>query len=72
MLWIAVNPEDQPTPLRFQTPYGEIAAEQFTLGRIEWQAPSQGEQKIVIETLTEPVGLMVPDGVPIEWAVRQR
>ncbi|NIV35810.1 MAG: hypothetical protein GWN58_42095, partial [Anaerolineae bacterium] len=49
--WIAVNPEDRPTPLRLQTPLGELSVDELGLGRIEWQAPVGGEQKIVIDAL---------------------
>lgn len=71
-IWIAVNPEDRPTPLRLQTPAGELSAAEWGLGRIEWQAPASGEQKIVLDTLAEPVGLVAPEGVAIEWPRKLR
>ncbi len=64
--WIAVNPEDRPTPLRLQTPLGELSVDELGLGRIEWQAPVGGEQKIVIDALADLVGLVAPEGVSIE------
>lgn len=67
--WIAVNPEDRPTPLRLETPCGVIAADAWGMGSVTWQAPVGGEQIIVIDALEEPVGLRVPAGIRI---VRQQ
>jgi hypothetical protein len=66
-VWIAVNPQDRPTTLRLRTPGGEISLEEWGLGRVEWWAPVGGEQRIVIDALTEPTGLTAPEGVAVEW-----
>jgi hypothetical protein len=67
--WIAVNPLDEPTPLRLETPRGVVTAERWGLGRLEWRAPSDGEQEVLVETLEEPVGLVAPPGVVVRrWS----
>jgi hypothetical protein len=63
--WIAVNPEDRPTPVRLETPAGVITAEEWGMGRLEWRAPVGGEELLIVETLTEPVGLKVPKDVRV-------
>jgi hypothetical protein len=35
------------------------------MGRLEWWAPAGGEQVLIVESLEEPVGLVVPEGVRI-------
>jgi hypothetical protein len=65
--WIAVNPEDCSTPLRLETPCGVITAEEWSMGRLEWQAPVGGEQILIVDSLTEPVGLKVPKDVKIHY-----
>jgi hypothetical protein len=63
--WIAVNPGNQPTPLRLETPYGTVTAERWGLGRLEWRAPEGGEQVLLIDAVDEPVELNVPAGLAI-------
>ena len=65
--WIAVNPTDDPTPLRLETPCGLITAAAWGMGRLEWQAPADGEQRLIIEGLTAPDGLTHPDGLRVIW-----
>jgi hypothetical protein len=66
-LWIAVNPEEQRTPLKLQTACGELSLDSFGVGRIEWRAPVGGEQSILVQSLAEPHVVSVPEGVPVEW-----
>ncbi|MBI3972364.1 MAG: hypothetical protein HY332_13880 [Chloroflexi bacterium] len=66
--WIAVNPDDRPTPLRLETPAGILTAERWGLGRIEWRAP-QGDSSglvILVDTLEAPRGLRAPEGARVE------
>lgn len=63
--WTAVNPQDQPTPLRLETPCGVITAEQWNMGRLVWRAPVAGGQELIIDALTAPIGLQVPEGVTV-------
>jgi hypothetical protein len=63
--WIAVNPLDRPTPALLETPCGTVSAESWGLGRLEWRAPIGGSQELIVETLDEPVGLRVPEGVTV-------
>lgn len=65
--WIAVNPEDRPTPLRLETPCGVIAADEWGMGRLEWRAPVGGEEFLIVDTLKEPVGLQVPKDVRVHY-----
>jgi hypothetical protein len=65
--WIAVNPEDLPTPLRLETPCGEVTAEEWGMGRLEWRAPVGGVETLVVDTLKEPVNLQVPEGVTVRY-----
>lgn len=64
--WIVANPEDQPTPLRLETPLGVVAAAAFGLGRLAWHAPEGGPQTLVVEALREPAGLEAPAGVDVQ------
>lgn len=66
-VWIAVNPEDRPTPLRLETPSGMISAEEWGMGRLEWRAPVGGEEVLIVDTLREPVGLKVPEGIKVHY-----
>lgn len=61
--WIAVNPTATPTPLRLETPRGVITAERWGMGRLEWQAPEEGEERLLVEGLTNFEGLTVPAGL---------
>jgi hypothetical protein len=63
--WIAVNPQDYPTPVRLETPCGVVSAGRWGMGRLEWRAPVGGSQELIVDALTEPVGLRVPDGVTV-------
>jgi hypothetical protein len=63
--WIAVNPLEQPTAVRLETPCGVVSADQWGLGRLEWRAPVGGGQELIVDALAEPVGLRVPDGVTV-------
>ena len=63
--WVAVNPQDRPTPLRLETPNGVVSASRFGMGRLEWRAPVGGRQELLVESLEDPIGLVVPEGVPI-------
>lgn len=65
--WIAVNPEDRPTPLHLETPCGVITAEEWGMGRLEWRAPVAGEEILIVDSLAEPVGLKVPKDVKIQY-----
>ena len=65
--WVAVNPQANPTPLRLETPHGVITAEAWGMGRLEWRAPAEGPDTLIVDVLEEPVGLRVPGGVAIEW-----
>jgi hypothetical protein len=66
--WIAVNPEDCITPLRFETLCGVITAEEWGLGRLEWRAPIGETETLIVDTLRRPLGLQVPKGVQIVYA----
>ena len=44
--WIAVNPLEQPTSIRLETPCGVVSAEQWGMGRLEWRAPVGGGQEL--------------------------
>jgi hypothetical protein len=63
--WVAVNPQDRPTPLRLETPLGTVTAARWGVGRVEWRAPEGGAQTLVLDTLVEPAGLRVPEGVRV-------
>jgi hypothetical protein len=54
--WAIVNPLDQPTRLRLETPRGTLSAESWGVGRIEWRG---GE--VVVDCLEQPVGLRVEE-----------
>jgi hypothetical protein len=68
-VWIAVNPEDRPTPVRFETPSGVVTADEWGIGRLEWQAPVGGEEILIVDTLREPVGIRVPEGIKVYYGV---
>jgi hypothetical protein len=63
--WVAVNPQDTPTPLRLETPLGAVSATRWGRGRVEWRAPEAGEQVLVLDTLAELDGLRVPRSVRV-------
>jgi hypothetical protein len=65
--WIAVNPEDRPTPVEMRTPLGVVSATAWGTGRLEWRASAGGDQTLIVEALTEPVGLCVPQGVGVQY-----
>jgi hypothetical protein len=65
--WIAVNPEDRPTPMVLRTPMGTVSAERWGMGRLEWRAPAVGDQVLAVEALTELDGLRVPQGVEVKY-----
>lgn len=65
--WIAVNPLDEPTPLRWETPLGVITAEQWGLGTLVLHSETPETGTLSIESLTEPIGLQVPDGVSVTF-----
>jgi hypothetical protein len=69
--WVAVNPLDQPTPLRWETPVGVITATSWGLGRLELRAPA-GRPELSVETLAEPVGLQAPPSVVVSRASGRR
>jgi hypothetical protein len=66
--WIAVVPQDSPTPLRLETPAGVVAIEECRMGRIEWRAPHGEPGTLIIEAMNRPVGLQVPDGVAVVFS----
>jgi len=41
-VWVAVNSEEWPTPLRLETPAGVLSAERWGTGRIEWHVAENG------------------------------
>lgn len=65
--WIAVNPEDRPTPLRLETPAGAVTAERWGLGRLELRSFLGGAPVLAVDALTLPEGLRVPAGVTVLW-----
>ncbi len=65
--WIAVNPEDRPTPMRLETPCGVITASDWGMGRLEWRAPAGGQATLIVDTLRKPVDLQVPEGVAVHY-----
>ena len=65
-VYIAVNPMDQPTRLRLETPGGVVSAGAWRTGRIEWRMPDRGEQLLIVEGSALPVALSVPEGVRVE------
>jgi hypothetical protein len=65
--WVAVNPEDVVTPLRLETPLGQITADGWGMGRIEWRVEKGGKQVVVVDGLRRPDGLRVPEGVQVRW-----
>jgi len=69
--WIAVNPQDRPTPLTFRTPLGVVSAEAWGMGRLEWRAPVEGGQSLIVEALAEPEGLRVPEGIEVRYILAQ-
>lgn len=64
--WIAVNPQDAATHLRLATPCGTLSASAWQLGRIEWRAPADAEQEIVIIG-HRPIDLRVPEGLHVTY-----
>ena len=66
-VWIAVNPEERPTPLRWHTATGTITAESWELGRLEWRAPEGGEQVLIVQGVEELHGLTVPEGLRVSY-----
>ncbi|MBV7334098.1 hypothetical protein KFU94_38865 [Chloroflexi bacterium TSY] len=64
--YVAVNPSDQPTSLRLETPAGTVSASAWGLGRLTWHVPKTGEQVVIVESLQPPIDLTVPDGVRIQ------
>lgn len=64
--YVAVNPIDRPTPLRLETPAGTVSASAWGMGRLEWRAPEEGEQVLIIEAMQPLAALSVPDGVRVE------
>ena len=65
-IWIAVNPEDRPTPLRLETPGGIITAAEWGMGRLEWHASVEGEETLIVDTRVALVDLQVPEGVTVK------
>jgi hypothetical protein len=65
--WIAVNPQDHPTPVRLETPLGVVTAPQWGMGRLEWRAPEAGPGLLMVESLAELPGLQVPEGLAIQY-----
>ena len=63
--WVAVNPQDAPTALRLETALGTVTASRWGVGSIEWRAPAGGAQTLVLDTLEDPAGLRVPEGVRV-------
>ncbi len=37
------------------------------MGRLEWRAPAEGPDTLIVDALEELVGLEAPEGVAIEW-----
>lgn len=64
-VWIAVNPLGAPTPVRLETPRGVVRADAWGMGRLEWRAYADGRQVLIVDGLSEPVGLQVPEGVEV-------
>ena len=64
-MWVAINPEDRPIPLRLETLCGVVSAEAWGMGRMEWCAPVGGSQTLRIHRLHPVVGLSVPAGVTV-------
>ena len=64
-VWVAVNPEERPAPLRLETPCGTVTAEAWGPGKLEWHAAVGGEQVLIVDALAEPEGLQVPEGVEV-------
>jgi hypothetical protein len=69
--WIAVNPQGHPTPLTFRTPLGVVSADAWGMGRIEWRVLPGGDQILMVQALTEPEGLHVPDGIEVQYILSQ-
>jgi hypothetical protein len=69
--WIAVNPLDDATVLRLETPLGVVTADEWGMGRIEWRAPQGKAQVVVIDAMHKPAGLRVPEGVEVLWRAPQ-
>jgi hypothetical protein len=65
--WIAVNPEDRPTPVSLATPAGLVTAERWGPGRLEWRAPEGEEPVLAVGALRPPEGLRVPAGLRVLW-----
>ena len=67
--YVAVNPGQPATPLRLETPAGTLQASAWSMGRLEWRVPGNGDgrQVVILEGLEPPADLSVPDGVQIIW-----
>lgn len=64
--FVAINPIDQCTHLRLETPIGTIFADEWGLGRIELHISADGNAVLRISCLQPPVNLSLPDGVTLE------
>ncbi len=61
--YVAVNPVEQVTSLKLETPAGTVSAGAWGLGRLEWRV---AEGILRVDCLQMPQDLVVPDGVHIE------
>jgi len=65
--WIAVNPMERATPVRFQTPGGTVNAEKWGLGRMEWRMSETDGQLLVIDPIEKPAGLKTPPSLSVRY-----
>jgi hypothetical protein len=63
--WVAVNPVDSPTFVRFETPGGILSAEAWRAGRIEWRYSEAGVSMITFDGVAAPEGLKTPAGAQV-------
>jgi hypothetical protein len=66
-IWIVVNPQNNVTPLHFETPIGVISASQWYMGSITWRDSINGQSQIVIDTIQQPGELKVPRGTVVQY-----
>ena len=63
--WVAINPENSPTPVRLQTTNGVVTIKEFGLGRLIWLTSEGKEEQLILECLDPPVGVQVPEGIEV-------
>ena len=65
--WIAVNPMERATPVRFQTHGGTVNAEKWGLGRMEWRMSETDGQLLVVDSVEKPTGLKTPPSLSVRY-----